>query len=89
MRFEPEFWDALRQICIAENVTLADLVQRIDSTAPPGGRTSAIRVYALQYFRGVTQGADAQSENLLARPPVTEVHALAAGSHRAAARPSL
>lgn len=51
MRLEPELWAALEEICHREGVTLADLVQRIERGGHPGGRTSAVRVYALTYFR--------------------------------------
>lgn len=51
MRLEPELWAALEEICHREGVTLADLVQRIERFGHAGGRTSAVRVYALTYFR--------------------------------------
>lgn len=51
MRLEPELWAALEEICHREGVTLADLVQRIERAGHTGGRTSAVRVYALTYFR--------------------------------------
>ena len=51
MRLEPELWDALRDICVRENITLSDLVQRIELEGHPGGRTSAIRVHVVTYFR--------------------------------------
>jgi predicted DNA-binding ribbon-helix-helix protein len=51
MRLEPEVWDALREICLREGIELRELIQQIEGTAPAGGRTSAVRVYVLQYFR--------------------------------------
>lgn len=51
MRLEPELWDALEEICQRESVTLADLVKRIEHAGHPGGRTSAVRVHVLNYFR--------------------------------------
>jgi predicted DNA-binding ribbon-helix-helix protein len=51
MRLEPELWDALEEICRRERVTMADLVRRIEQTGHPGGRTSAVRVHVLGYFR--------------------------------------
>jgi predicted DNA-binding ribbon-helix-helix protein len=51
MRLEPELWSALDEICRREGLTLAALVQHIERDAHPGGRTSAVRVYALRYFR--------------------------------------
>ena len=51
MRLEPEIWNALREICTREAVELRNLIREIESTASPGGRTSAVRVYVVQYFR--------------------------------------
>ena len=51
MRLEPEIWDALQEICKREKVALGDLVQRVEGRTGEGGRTSAIRVYAFDYFR--------------------------------------
>ncbi len=51
MRLEPEVWDALREICLREGTELRDLIQRIEKSAGAGGRTSAVRVYVLTYFR--------------------------------------
>jgi predicted DNA-binding ribbon-helix-helix protein len=51
MRLEPQLWDALEEICQRERMTLADLVRRIEQDGHPGGRTSAVRVHVLGYFR--------------------------------------
>lgn len=51
MRLEPEVWDALREMCLREGIELRDLIRTVERTAAPGGRTSAVRVYVLQYFR--------------------------------------
>lgn len=58
MRLEPELWEALEEICQRENVTLADLVKRIEHAGHPGGRTSAVRVHVLTYFRNAAHHAD-------------------------------
>ena len=55
LRFEPEFWDALEEICARERLTLNDLVQRIEVGS--GTRTSAVRVYVLEYFRRAATAA--------------------------------
>jgi predicted DNA-binding ribbon-helix-helix protein len=57
MRLEPELWEALEEICQREDVTLADLVKRIEHTGHPGGRTSAVRVHVLNYFRTAAHAA--------------------------------
>ena len=51
MRLEPELWSALEEICHRESMTLADLVKSIERRGHPGGRTSAVRVFVLTYFR--------------------------------------
>ena len=51
MRLEPELWEALREICRREAIGLGDLVRRIEESREAGGRTSAVRVFALAYFR--------------------------------------
>ena len=51
MRLEPEVWDALREICLREGCDLGELIQRVEDNGDEGGRTSAVRVHVLQYFR--------------------------------------
>ncbi len=51
MRLEPESWDALFEICRREKIGMADLVRKVDGGREVGGRTSAIRVFAFNYFR--------------------------------------
>jgi predicted DNA-binding ribbon-helix-helix protein len=51
MRFEPEFWDALQEICQREGISLDELVSRAMRARPESGRTSAVRVFAVSYFR--------------------------------------
>ena len=51
MRLEPELWDALEEMCRRERMAIRDMVRRIGAKAPPGGRTSAVRVEVLDYFR--------------------------------------
>lgn len=63
MRLEPELWDAAVEICHREDVTMADLVTRIDDgrSADKEGRTSAVRVYILAYFRTAATDASHQA----------------------------
>jgi predicted DNA-binding ribbon-helix-helix protein len=51
MRLELELWDALREICHRENQDLPGLIRHLDTLRVEGGRTSAVRVFLLQYFR--------------------------------------
>lgn len=51
MRLEPELWDALDQIARETGQTLAELIRRAESASRSGGRTSAVRVFVVGYFR--------------------------------------
>jgi predicted DNA-binding ribbon-helix-helix protein len=51
MRLEPELWDALAEICRRERTTPSELCRRLERSGLPGGRTSAMRVFIVQYFR--------------------------------------
>ena len=57
MRLEPELWDALLEICHRERQDLNRLVQQIEAIGHGGGRTSAVRVFVLQYFRAAANEA--------------------------------
>ena len=57
MRLEPELWDALQEICRREDTDLHGLIRHIDAMRNEGGRTSAVRVFLLEYFRtAATEG---------------------------------
>lgn len=51
MRLEPELWDALLEICRRESLDLNTIVRRVESAGHAGGRTSAVRVFLLGYYR--------------------------------------
>jgi predicted DNA-binding ribbon-helix-helix protein len=51
MCFEPEFWDALREICLREGIGLGELIDQAVQARPAGGQNSAVRVFAVVYFR--------------------------------------
>jgi predicted DNA-binding ribbon-helix-helix protein len=51
MRLEPEAWDAVRDICQREQISTEELVNRAVRAHPNGGRTSAVRVFVLMYYR--------------------------------------
>lgn len=63
MRLEPELWDALSEICQKENISLADIIKQIEELGHPGGRTSAVRVYIVQYFRKLTTSTPELAES--------------------------
>ena len=51
MRLEPELWEALTEICAREGQDMSSLVRKIEQSGHAGGRTSAVRVFVLSYFR--------------------------------------
>jgi predicted DNA-binding ribbon-helix-helix protein len=52
IRLEPELWTALAEICRRENISAGELIRQVERTkSHAGGRTSAVRVHILQYFR--------------------------------------
>ena len=51
MRLEPELWEALMEISEREGKDLSGLVRKVEAHDHPGGRTSAVRVFVLGYFR--------------------------------------
>lgn len=57
MRLEPELWDALLEICEREGQDLNTLVRRVEASGHSGGRTSAVRVFVLDYFRAAASEA--------------------------------
>ncbi len=56
MRLEPELWEAMAEICRMEQIGLSEMIRTIESRGHPGGRTSAVRVFIVQYFRGIVAG---------------------------------
>jgi predicted DNA-binding ribbon-helix-helix protein len=74
MRLEPELWDALMEISDREGKDLSSLIRRVEAHEHPGGRTSAVRVFVLDYFRAAATEAGhiaaGHGEAMPARAPV-------------------
>ena len=75
MRLEPELWEALLEICERENQDMSALVRKVEQIGHSGGRTSAVRVFVIAYFRHAatesghaTAGHGALSHARLAEP---------------------
>jgi predicted DNA-binding ribbon-helix-helix protein len=62
MRLEPEFWDALHDICRREQIDVGTMIQQIEAQGAAGGRTSAVRVFIVRYFRD-SAAADGHGAN--------------------------
>ena len=54
MRLEPEFWQALQEMSTRERRSVSALIQALEPHRDEGGRTSAVRVLVLDYFRQAT-----------------------------------
>jgi predicted DNA-binding ribbon-helix-helix protein len=57
MRLEPELWDALGEICQREGRELNAVIRGVDAERHAGGRTSAVRVFVVAYFRAAATEA--------------------------------
>ena len=64
-------WDALAEICVRERQDINRLVREIEATGHHGGRTSAVRVFVLKYFREAAseQGHEVANHGSLDRGP--------------------
>lgn len=51
LRFEPETWEALDEICAREGLTFHQLCTLVDDYRRGKSRTSAVRVFTVTYFR--------------------------------------
>lgn len=52
---EEAFWNGMKDISSARNMTLSDLVSEIDSGRQHGNLSSAIRLHVLDYFRRMAE----------------------------------
>lgn len=77
MRLEPELWNALQEICERECQDISQLVRQVEAAGHEGGRTSAVRVFIVEYLRaaagapgcdhGAVSDAHGDVRNLAAR----------------------
>ncbi len=73
MRLEPELWDALYEICQRQQTPIGEVVRQAEAKHHSGGRTSAVRVFVLQYFReAATEQGHAQAGHG-SRNPIADV----------------
>ena len=71
MRLEPELWDALLEIAEREEHDVSTLVRLVEEGRELGGRTSAVRVFIMNYFRAAATelGHTAAGHGSLTRRP--------------------
>jgi predicted DNA-binding ribbon-helix-helix protein len=53
LSLEPEFWDELKRTAALENLSIAALVQRIDSERLNPNLSSAVRLYLLKQLQSL------------------------------------
>jgi predicted DNA-binding ribbon-helix-helix protein len=53
---EDAFWTGLKDIAVARNMTLSDLVAAIDTERRHGNLSSAIRLFVLNHYQADTNG---------------------------------
>lgn len=68
LRLEIETWDALDEICRLEGITIHQFCSRIEGQRNGLGRTSAVRVHIVNYFRNAAHMARAASERATLAP---------------------
>jgi predicted DNA-binding ribbon-helix-helix protein len=84
MRLEPELWDALREIGEREKQPAGRLLYQIEDVGYSGGRTSAVRVFIMGYYRsaatelghaaaghGKSRSVEHQDRSLTQPPPAS------------------
>lgn len=68
MRLEPEMWRALAEIGGAEGLSLNDLCSEVAKSRGRSSLTSAVRVFALSYFRAKASHPTAARERVADLP---------------------
>ncbi len=71
---EDAFWESLREIAIARDVTLSDLVASIDTERRHGNLSSAIRLFVLRHYQVRSNGhhgVGQTSHEIVVSPPPT------------------
>jgi predicted DNA-binding ribbon-helix-helix protein len=51
IRLEPGLWALLDEVCRRERCSRGEIIRCAELQSTSGGRTSALRVYLLRYFR--------------------------------------
>ena len=69
---EEEFWNSMKEISSARDITLSDLVSEIDKARRQGNLSSAIRLYVLDHFRNKVPNGSSLAG---ASPPTTSLPA--------------
>ena len=59
VRLEPDMWEALREICGREGVSIGQICSEVNRGHAAAGFTSSLRVFILNYYRAAGRDATA------------------------------
>jgi predicted DNA-binding ribbon-helix-helix protein len=71
---EDAFWSGLKDIASARNMTLSELVASIDTDRRQGNLSSAIRLFVLDHYRALANGAGTETHES-GRTAMSALHA--------------
>jgi predicted DNA-binding ribbon-helix-helix protein len=72
LRLEEAFWVGLQEIADRRSMTLSNLIGTIDVQRKRGNRSSAVRVFVLEYYRSqVSNASEAKRGIKVPSPPPT------------------
>ena len=57
VRLEPVMWEAVHDIAARQGRSIGELLTEIERDRPARNLTSAIRVYVVEYYRGMARAA--------------------------------
>src|SRR5258708_39507538 len=69
LRLEPIMWEALEEICKSEHLSIHDLVTKIANLPYPGGLSSAVRSYIVEYYFARARDANYRARIYDEEPP--------------------
>jgi predicted DNA-binding ribbon-helix-helix protein len=72
IRLEPEFWEALDDICARESTDCKKLIRKVHRAAPKALRACSLRVFILQYYRNRERAAAHRQGLHLIKIPTNE-----------------
>jgi predicted DNA-binding ribbon-helix-helix protein len=69
LRLEEPFWIGLQEIADKRSMALSDLIGTIDAQRQGGNRSSALRVFVLEYYRSQVTDASGKRGVKVSIPP--------------------
>lgn len=69
MRLEPDMWDALKEICALENISIHEFCRQVEEQREESAFTAAIRVAILAYYRDKVKELSGKHQDMTANHP--------------------